>query len=45
LLAAVGVAALMVHRRRKFRRRRLGHVVASLPETSLRVVSIPGLNE
>jgi nucleoid-associated protein YgaU len=32
LLAAVGVAALMVHRRRKFRRRRLGHVVASLPE-------------
>jgi nucleoid-associated protein YgaU len=32
LLAAVGVAALMVHRRCKFRRRRLGHVVASLPE-------------
>lgn len=32
LLAAVGVAALMVHRRRKFRRRRLGHLVASLPE-------------
>jgi nucleoid-associated protein YgaU len=32
LLAAVGVAAVMVHRRRKFRRRRLGHIVASLPE-------------
>jgi nucleoid-associated protein YgaU len=32
LLAAVSVAALMVHRRRKFHRRRLGHVVASLPE-------------
>lgn len=32
LLAAVAVAALMVHRRRKFRHRRLGHAVASLPQ-------------
>lgn len=31
LLAATTFAALMIHRRRKFRHRRPGHVVASLP--------------
>ena len=31
MLAAVSAAALMVHRRRKFQRRRLGRAVASLP--------------